>query len=194
MTKAQKDKRKAILDAALVLFTERGFHGTATSTISKEAGIATGTLFNYFPSKEELVTALYRDIKQEVRSFLITSFEQNNTAKAVLKQVWFDYVKWGLKNPMKIHFMDQFGTSPYVTQMTEDETKEFFKLFVDVIQTGVEQGAISEHPMELIVRAMECGLKALITLLQSSHETEEDEEDLLIERSFSLLWEGLAPR
>lgn len=51
------DKRKAIMEAALKLFTERGFHGTTTTQISKEAGVATGTLFNYFPTKEDLIIA-----------------------------------------------------------------------------------------------------------------------------------------
>jgi len=51
MKKQVKDKRTAIIEAALKLFTERGFHGTSTAQISKEAGVATGTLFNYFPTK-----------------------------------------------------------------------------------------------------------------------------------------------
>ena len=45
------DNREKILTTALTLFTERGFFGTPTSLISKEAGVATGTLFFYFPTK-----------------------------------------------------------------------------------------------------------------------------------------------
>ena len=49
--------RQAILQAALGLFAERGFHHTTTKAISRKAGIAEGTLFNYFETKEDL--ALY---------------------------------------------------------------------------------------------------------------------------------------
>ncbi len=53
-----KEKTKqAILRAALVLFSSKGFHATTTRAISKKAGIAEGTLFNYFRTKEDL--ALY---------------------------------------------------------------------------------------------------------------------------------------
>src|SRR6478735_9416523 len=53
-----KEKTKqAILKAALELFAERGFYRTPTKAISKRARIAEGTLFNYFPTKEDL--ALY---------------------------------------------------------------------------------------------------------------------------------------
>ena len=55
---ANKDKTKqAILEAALHLFAEKGFYHTTTKAISKKAGIAEGTLFNYFQTKEDL--ALY---------------------------------------------------------------------------------------------------------------------------------------
>jgi AcrR family transcriptional regulator len=53
-----KEKTKqAILKAALELFAERGFYRTPTKAISRRARIAEGTLFNYFPTKEDL--ALY---------------------------------------------------------------------------------------------------------------------------------------
>jgi len=50
-----KEKNKqAILQAALKLFAEKGFFQTTTKAISRKAGIAEGTLFNYFPTKEDL--------------------------------------------------------------------------------------------------------------------------------------------
>lgn len=49
--------RRAILRAALALFAEKGFYRTTTKAISRKAGIAEGTLFNYFETKEDL--ALY---------------------------------------------------------------------------------------------------------------------------------------
>lgn len=49
--------QNAILRAALELFAKKGFHRTTTKEISRRAGIAEGTLFNYFPTKEDL--ALY---------------------------------------------------------------------------------------------------------------------------------------
>ena len=58
--KRQKNKERTkerILAAALRLFREKGLEGTTTKEISKKAGIAEGTLFNYFKTKEDL--ALY---------------------------------------------------------------------------------------------------------------------------------------
>ena len=55
---AQKKTEKKILRAAEKLFTEAGYRETTTRQIALEAGIAAGTLFNYFPSKETLAMSL----------------------------------------------------------------------------------------------------------------------------------------
>src|SRR5215471_5565987 len=53
----KESTRQAILQAALALFAQKGFYRTTTKAISQKAGIAEGTLFNYFETKEDL--ALY---------------------------------------------------------------------------------------------------------------------------------------
>jgi AcrR family transcriptional regulator len=50
--------RRRILDAAMELFRSSGFEATTTREIARDAGIAVGTLFNYFPSKEAIVASL----------------------------------------------------------------------------------------------------------------------------------------
>lgn len=55
------DKRARILRAATELFNERGFAAATTSAIAEAAGIGTGTLFLYFPTKEDLLVAVFRE-------------------------------------------------------------------------------------------------------------------------------------
>jgi len=57
-----KEKTKqAILQVALALFSRKGFYRTATKEISRKAGIAEGTLFNYFRTKEDLAMYFMED-------------------------------------------------------------------------------------------------------------------------------------
>ena len=60
-TETKERTRRRILDAAAALFRSTGFENTTTRDIAREAGIATGTLFNYFATKEAIVTALVID-------------------------------------------------------------------------------------------------------------------------------------
>jgi AcrR family transcriptional regulator len=58
---------RAILDAAAAEFGERGFHETGITQITQRAGVALGTFYTYFDSKEEVFRALVRDLSGQVR-------------------------------------------------------------------------------------------------------------------------------
>jgi AcrR family transcriptional regulator len=51
------ERREVLIDAAVEVFAERGFHGTATTAVAKAAGISQAYLFRLFPTKEELYVA-----------------------------------------------------------------------------------------------------------------------------------------
>ena len=57
--------RRKILDVAQRLFAEKGYAATATRDIARAAGIASGTLFNYFPTKEAVLACLAGDAMAE---------------------------------------------------------------------------------------------------------------------------------
>jgi AcrR family transcriptional regulator len=59
--------RRRILEAARALFSEAGFEAATTRDIAAAAGIATGTLFNYFPSKEAIAMAMVAEALEEAR-------------------------------------------------------------------------------------------------------------------------------
>src|SRR6266508_4796918 len=52
--------RQRLIRAALELFTTRGYHDTTTAQIAKKAGVAEGTIYRHFPSKQQLLNELYR--------------------------------------------------------------------------------------------------------------------------------------
>ena len=62
----KENTRRAILRAALDLFAEKGFYRTTTKAISKKAGIAEGTLFNYFETKEDLALYFFEESLAEM--------------------------------------------------------------------------------------------------------------------------------
>lgn len=54
----REQSRNAILEAALKLFAEKGFHGASVAQIAKEAGVSKGLIYNYFAKKEDLVMGM----------------------------------------------------------------------------------------------------------------------------------------
>src|SRR5215218_6127000 len=60
--RAAASKREAILDATLRLVARTGLHNTPISAIAREAGVAVGTAYLYFASKDELINELYLEL------------------------------------------------------------------------------------------------------------------------------------
>jgi AcrR family transcriptional regulator len=90
---AKEKTRQSILDAAQRLFSTAGFDQTSTRDLSSEAGIATGTLFNYFPTKESLALAIVADAIDKARG----DFESRLRPDASLDEALFDHVAAGLR-------------------------------------------------------------------------------------------------
>jgi len=60
---------RKLLDASAVEFGEKGFHEASVSSITRRAGVALGTFYTYFDSKEALFQALVRDMSAQVKSY-----------------------------------------------------------------------------------------------------------------------------
>ncbi len=62
----REEKKAVIMDAALFLFADRGFHATTISEIAEKAGISKGLMYNYFDGKEDLLGEIIRKSLTEI--------------------------------------------------------------------------------------------------------------------------------
>src|ERR1700759_5200944 len=95
-----EDKRNAILSAAVQVIEEQGL-GAPTARIAKLAGVAEGTLFTYFDSKDVLLNALYLEIKGELREQMMASYPAHASVRERAQYVWDKFVDWGVAQPAK---------------------------------------------------------------------------------------------
>ncbi len=160
--KKASENREKILSTALTLFTERGFFGTPTSLISKEAGVATGTLFFYFATKEELIDTLYRRIKSEAAQAMCRNFNTEKTALAKLRRIGYNAIEWGIENPAKQKFMEQFAHSSFVSTTAHEEGMSHFLFLQDLVRDGIREGSIRDIDPGLLFCMMASSFSGLI--------------------------------
>ncbi|MDK2928552.1 MAG: hypothetical protein PWP73_138 [Methanococcus sp.] len=185
-----EDKRKAIMDAALKLFTERGFHGTSTAQISKEAGVATGTLFHYFPTKEDLINNLYFEVKADLSRTMVKDLEPQVNFKDRLKKIWDNLVRWGLDNHNEFLFVGQFCNSPYISNFTREEVmKEYFTIH-KLIEDGVTDGAVKNLPLKLVIAMFYQNSRTVVQVI-SGYGLSKD-KNKIINEGFEVVWTGLS--
>lgn len=185
-----KDKKTAIMEAALKLFTERGFHGTSTSEISKEAGVATGTLFNYFPTKVDLINSLYFKVKGQLSQSMGKEIEAQSTFQDKLKKIWSNLINWGVDNQEEFLFVGQFCYSPYITKFTREEVMKEYIFLHDLVNEGIKTGEIREFSEELVIAMFYQSSRTVVNLILDSNLSQD--KNKFIEDGFQIIWSGLA--
>ena len=119
---ANSDKRQAILAAAARLIARSGLHATPMSAIAKEAGVAAGTLYLYFPSKEAMINALYLETLAERDRAIATDPQrfQPANARAAFWDFWQRLARWHLDFPDHANLLNQCQASSILSAETRD--------------------------------------------------------------------------
>ncbi len=146
----EEDKKERILNAALNLFVEKGIDNTSTALISKEAGIATGTLYLYFENKVDLISELYISIKEESMVNFLDLIDYSLDYES-LERFWIETVEWGVNNPDKFRFMMQFNPSPYCTEAIEAKFRDFGENMVKLIEDGIKNKLLKDLPPKYLL-------------------------------------------
>jgi TetR/AcrR family transcriptional regulator, repressor of fatR-cypB operon len=118
-TEKGADKREAILQAALELFVERGFHGTAVPDIADRAMVGAGTIYRYFSSKEALVNELYRRHKSLIAGRVLNAFPATSSARDQFREMWRRMVRYQQDEPLGFAFLELHNHASYL----DDDSK-----------------------------------------------------------------------
>jgi AcrR family transcriptional regulator len=182
------DKKEKIIETALRLFVNNGFHGTATSKIAQEAGVANGTLFNYFKTKDELVVALYVSVKDDMALFTEKNTTKSDNLKEVMKSKFLSSLFWALDNQLKFRFIQQFHTSPYISNIEQDVMQSQVLPHLNLIQMGIKKGLLKKLPVDFIYALIGSQTFGAYQYLTSKSFTKVQQHKT-IEQTFELLWD-----
>ena len=184
-----KEKEQKILDASLKLFVERGFHGTSTAEIAKTAGVATGTLFHYFKTKEELINRLYLYTKESMLCEICGHYDSKKIFKENIKALWLKFVYFGVNDPYKFQFILTFHCSPYITSLTKEQVETHAESMLEIYMNGIRKQKIKEISFEMILDYFWGNVVTIVTHFEKYPE-KLNEKNLDI--AFGLLWDGIS--
>ena len=111
----QKDDQKTDLffTSTLALVSQVGLVGLTIPLIAKRSGVATGTLYIYFKNKEDLILALYKDIKKRFASTIFIGYSPGMSVEEGLRTIWENTVRYSVSHYSEEVFLQQFNISPY---------------------------------------------------------------------------------
>lgn len=183
------DKRERILKAALKLFNQVGFDNAPTARITKEAGVATGTLFNYFKSKEELINVLYLTCKESLTRRLSFGLDQENTFRSKIKRIYINYIGWSLDHTDEFLFFQQFCNSSCIGEVTRKEGLSKFSNILELVAEGMEQEIIKNVNQDYMGNLL-MGILNANTYYFIDHPNLAA-DDAFLETSFNFLWDSI---
>ena len=135
-------KQNHILQTALGLFAAEGL-AVPTAKIAEKAGVANGTLFNYFPTKQDLIDVLYLNNKKDVAQlFLEGGADKAKSLKETSFVVWNSYVRWAINNPLKHKVMNLFKTAHVLSPKVLAQADDIFKPLYESVLNGMKRGEI----------------------------------------------------
>lgn len=120
-----EEKRLGLLLAAAAAVAERGV-AAPTALIAKRAGVAEGTLFRYFPSKEALLNEVYLFNYRLLTTATRASFDRADPLQQRAHAVWNSYIDWGLANPVGYRAISQLAVTDILTVETRAEEARLF--------------------------------------------------------------------
>jgi AcrR family transcriptional regulator len=105
-----EDKPAALFRAATEIIAAQGL-GASTASIAKLAGVAEGTLFRYFPTKDILLEALFTHLVEDLEATLSIGCEPTAPVEQRTWVLWNNYVDWGIAKPAEYATMNRLVVS-----------------------------------------------------------------------------------
>lgn len=149
-TDPTRDKRQAILDAALGLFVERGYHGTAVPEVASRAGVGAGTIYRYFASKAALVNELYREHKGALAARLLDRFPSDAPAREQFHELWTRMAAFARDHRDAWAFLELHHHAGYLDDRSRAVERQIDETAEALLQATQARGEIKSLPPSLL--------------------------------------------
>jgi TetR/AcrR family transcriptional regulator, repressor of fatR-cypB operon len=147
------DKRNDIMQVALELIAAQGFHGAPMAEIAEKAGVAAGTIYRYFESKDVLITELHRELEDKIMAVLQEGFPSRRPLRERFLYLIRKLLRYFITNPLYFRYMEQYFNSPYGITMHRDRllgksgNNDILKV---IFEEGISQQIMKDLPVEAL--------------------------------------------
>lgn len=158
------EKREAILETMLDLVVKRGLHDAPMSALARKSGASPGVIYHYFPSKEDLLHAVYERVGATKREALLKGYSDGMSAHEALLHIWLNAYEFYRTHKREALFLDQYLSSPYCRTAEQDENP-LLKRIVRWMRPKKHGGVMRDLPPEAI-ESLTLGLAASLARAQ----------------------------
>jgi AcrR family transcriptional regulator len=184
----RSDKAERILDAALVLFAERGFHGTAVPLVAERAQVGAGTIYRYFASKEALVNALYQRWKEALLRAVLVGFPFEKAPREQLVHFVRATMRFARENPDAFRFLELHHHAPYLDEKSKAIEERALGMVRTLLSETSRLGLTKPVDPGLLSAIVWGGIVGLVRESEQGHVRLDDDALPIVEQ---ILWEAI---
>ncbi|QNK63295.1 TetR/AcrR family transcriptional regulator [Pedobacter sp. PAMC26386] len=181
-------KRVAVLNSTLALLKEHGFHGTPISLIAKHAGVAAGTIYHYFDSKETLILELYVHVKDQLVKAILVGDDPEKPFKDRFFNLLINQFNFYIENESALFFLEQYMSSPFAKNYPEKDSQLFIDKVVTFFHYGIENEQFKNIDPRLLAPTIKGTLVAAATFQLSEHIVFSKEDIIQV---INVIWDGI---
>ena len=141
-TKAQEDKRRLLLDAAVRVFARKGYHAARVGDIAVEAGVAYGLLYHYFSSKEEVLRNVFRETWHALIATIENVERSEDNPREQLRKVAEILLRSWKRDPDLVRVLVLEVTRSQLLAGEMDEIVASFSVIQSIVERGQADGSI----------------------------------------------------
>lgn len=145
-----EDKRAAIMAAATRVIVRQGL-SAPTLAIAKEAGIASGSLFTYFPTKVELFNQLFLELKLGMATATLQSLPARSPLREVFAALWTNWMRWAIAEPEQRRAIALLAVSDDITPATRDRAHQTMGHLAALVEQARRNGPLRDAPFALVI-------------------------------------------
>jgi AcrR family transcriptional regulator len=149
----KRDKREDIIRTAMELIALNGFHDAPVATIAKQAQVATGTIYLFFDSKDDLIAETFACLEGQLLASIMAHYPEELPIRERFLHVGRKLVDYFLASPVKFRFIEQFYNSPHGMACRRDRilAKKGDNVITDLLEQGRQQQVIKDMPQPILM-------------------------------------------
>jgi AcrR family transcriptional regulator len=182
------DKRSAILAAALELFGERGFHGTAVPAVAERAGVGAGTIYRYFKSKEDLVNAIFRHWKEQIATQVLAVVDLSLPPREQFHRLWQRFFAFAAEHPRAFAFLELHHHGSYLdaeSRAIEERVVDMARMFIVRLQADK---VVKSIPADILMAIV---YWSFVGLVRFGNECRLDLDAAAVDAAEQCVWEAI---
>jgi len=184
-------KRDEILQAALELIAERGFHGAPMAMIAAKAGVGAGTIYRYFETKDVLIRELFEDLDAKIVAAIQEGYPNGKPFRERFFHCWKALFRYMISHPLHFQYMEQYHNSPYGVALHRDRI--FSKsdepdIFRNLFEEAIAQQVLKDLPLPVL---FSLAFGPLLTLTRDYILGFIEMDDVLLTKTWEACWDGV---